>query len=236
LASATNGASIAQYTARITCADTSLNPTTGMPYQPAEDLPSNKLLSPGTQSDYSLTFIPTAKAVIACTITNTPNQVLLTKVGADGTTPLPGSQWELAADNAGVPATPALGAPQTPAPPVTPENGTFQMRGLPAGTYWLTEVLAPPGYMLLAQPISFQILPDGTVQLGANAVGVAVVDNSGGVPHITAQDLLVLHTLPATGGSGTRIYLPVGGALVLLAAVIMIAPRRRYPNRPVARS
>ncbi len=115
-------------------------------------------------------------------------------------------------------------------------DGTILINGLDAGTYTLTELVAPDGYNLLDGPITITIAYDhdndqwsytlsgsgvtaGTSYVDENAIfEVTVVNNSG-------------TELPGTGGIGTTVFYVIGIILVLGAAVILITRRRMNANR-----
>lgn len=120
------------------------------------------------------------------------------------------------------------------------DNGLFKVIGLDDGTYYLKETNAPAGYNLLSSEITvvitatttngqtwtdgqassaltnLAVTADGTAGTGATSTGIAgitVANNKGS-------------TLPETGGMGTTVLYVGGGALVLLAVVLLIAKRR----------
>lgn len=114
-------------------------------------------------------------------------------------------------------------------PWVTGSDGTVTITGLRASnwangqlltdegdfqTYWLVETKAPEGYELLADPIEFTVLSNGTDVL---ALGEADVIN---VPENAGFEL------PLTGGAGTAIFTIVGLGLVGIAAVVLVRSRK----------
>ncbi len=97
---------------------------------------------------------------------------------------------------------------------------TLNVRGLAAGTYYLTELTTAEGYNLLTQDIVIVIDANGNATVTGNsdlfsASGdkITVVNNSGTV-------------LPSTGGMGTTILYIVGGIMVLIAGVYLVTKRR----------
>jgi LPXTG-motif cell wall-anchored protein len=79
------------------------------------------------------------------------------------------------------------------------------VRGLAPGDYYLEETKTPDGYNTLTKR--------WPVQITVGAATVIVINQAG-------------TELPSTGGMGTTILYTVGGILVLVAAVLLIARRR----------
>lgn len=93
----------------------------------------------------------------------------------------------------------------------TPDNGVVEFKGLKNGTYYLHETEAPVGYNKLNQDVEVQI--DFNNQTTTQYQEVKV-PNSTGVE------------LPGTGGSGTLLFLLVGGGLVLFAGSSLLKGRK----------
>ncbi|MFF4341741.1 SpaA isopeptide-forming pilin-related protein [Kitasatospora sp. NPDC001540] len=104
----------------------------------------------------------------------------VTKVDAVTSQPLAGAVFQLWRESNGVPGLQAAGAdPDTAvgAPCTTPVGGVCSVGGLPLGTYYWQETVAPPGYDLPAQPVSTVVLDaDG------QSVPVTVGDTMSAVP------------------------------------------------------
>ena len=100
------------------------------------------------------------------------------------------------------------------------DDGTFNIKGLDAGTYWLKETTTPAGYNT-CEPIEITIkatFANGTVNLaGSSGMINKIVDYSGVV-------------LPSTGGMGTTIFYVVGGLLMVGAAVLLVTKKRMQKN------
>lgn len=102
------------------------------------------------------------------------------------------------------------------------ELGLFQIDGIPAGTYWLSELTAPDGFSLLAEPVQFTINPDRTVSIVAG--GAEAVTAAGQI--ITVRDVPAM-LLPTTGGTGALPYILAGSLTVIAAAGWALLVRRR---------
>jgi len=127
---------------------------------------------------------------VTCTITNRFQMFFLRKDGASG--PIGGAQFAIYQDLEGAPApTPYGSAPQALSP--TGSTGLFQFGALPIGTYWLEEVTAPDGYVLLAEPVQFTVNAAGAFTLG--------ITDPAGQPQISlSPDLktIVVHDLESS--------------------------------------
>lgn len=99
----------------------------------------------------------------------------------------------------------------------TGENGKIEIDGLDSDTYYLREVKAPNGYNKLAEDIKIEITGPTEGQDGklTYTTVVAKVNNQSGTE------------LPSTGGIGTTIFYVIGGVLVIGAAAMLIAKRKK---------
>lgn len=97
----------------------------------------------------------------------------------------------------------------------TGENGTIEIDGLDADTYYLRETQAPAGYNKLANDQAVIITGATTVdgKLTYTTV-VAKINNQSGAE------------LPSTGGIGTTLFYVAGGVLVVGAAVLLVTKKR----------
>lgn len=96
-------------------------------------------------------------------------------------------------------------------------DGTFNIKGLDAGTYTLVETKTPAG---------FNTMEDKALQIGATHKDDKVVtitgDTSNKIVNVSGSNL------PGTGGMGTTMLYVAGGAIVLIAGIGMaVALRRR---------
>ncbi len=97
------------------------------------------------------------------------------------------------------------------------QGTTANIRGLAAGTYYLSEVATEDGYNKLATDVTITIDADGnvswSVETNSGDDEINVTNNSGAV-------------LPSTGGIGTTLFYVVGGMLVAAALVMLITKKR----------
>ena len=92
-------------------------------------------------------------------------------------------------------------------------NGKVLLKGLGAGTYEITETLAPEGYSINDN------IPDATIVAGSTEnVTVSVPDSK-------------LSALPSTGGIGTTIFTIAGCVIMIAAAGLFFASRKKSDNK-----
>lgn len=110
-------------------------------------------------------------------------------------------------------------------------NGVLTFEGLGAGSYTITELVAPNGYNLLKEPIEVKITAEATLEkctwtvtagnntatADGNLYAFQVENNAGA-------------ELPSTGGIGTTVFYVLGGLLVVCAGVLLITKRRMNKN------
>lgn len=109
-------------------------------------------------------------------------------------------------------------------------NGVLVFKGLGAGEYTITELVAPNGYNLLTSPITVNIGWQAP-KTGSNdctwstTTEGASYDASDGMIHITIENQAGA-TLPSTGGIGTTVFYVTGGVLVVGALIAYTVKRR----------
>lgn len=101
------------------------------------------------------------------------------------------------------------------------DDGTFNVRGLDAGTYYLKEITPPSGYSACAnKKIVISATHNGNhVELDSSKLSTTIINKKdGGI------------TLPSTGGIGTTIFYVVGGGL-MVAAIVLLVTKKRMENK-----
>lgn len=95
-------------------------------------------------------------------------------------------------------------------------NGTLKVKGLDEGTYWFEETKAPEGYSINA---------NGTENVTITA------NNTAHVPMSTSLKDTKLSALPSTGGIGTTIFTIAGCVIMIAAAGLFFASRKKSDNK-----
>ena len=109
------------------------------------------------------------------------------------------------------------------------EDGTFNVKGLDAGTYYLKETSTPTG---------FNTCPVTTVVIKANHTGnnVDLTGSTINGKDVGASGLSTTivnkqgTTLPSTGGIGTTLFYVIGGGL-MVAAIVLLVTKKRMENK-----
>ena len=96
----------------------------------------------------------------------------------------------------------------------TGDDGKATVKGLDLGTYYFKEVVAPDGYSINATDVF------GTITKTDNEGVVTVIGDA------TMTDTK-LSSLPSTGGIGTTIFTVGGCAIMIAAAGLFFASRRK---------
>lgn len=101
------------------------------------------------------------------------------------------------------------------------EDGTFNVKGLDAGTYYLKETKTPADYNPCdVPPVTIKANHKGNqVDLNGSTLSTTIINKkAGGI------------TLPSTGGIGTTIFYVVGGGL-MVAAIVLLVTKKRMENK-----
>lgn len=104
---------------------------------------------------------------------------------------------------------------------VTDTNGEVKVEGLDVGKYHFTETKAPNGYSINEAGIDIELGKD--ISKDNVATGIFTVGADG---KLTLKDSQ-LSALPATGGIGTTIFTIVGCGIMIAAAGLFFASRRK---------
>lgn len=106
-------------------------------------------------------------------------------------------------------------------------DGTFNIQGLDAGTYYLRETTTPAGFNSLTAPITVVIRATHTEDSETTAhTDITITKDSAEVDEIVVVNKQGI-TLPSTGGMGTTVLYAAGALLVILAGAAVVVKRRR---------
>ena len=102
------------------------------------------------------------------------------------------------------------------------EDGTFNVKGLDAGTYYLKETTTPEGFTpcSVIPPVTITAYHNGNhVEFDSSKLSTTIINKkAGGI------------TLPSTGGMGTTLFYVVGGGL-MVAAIVLLVTKKRMENK-----
>ncbi len=110
-------------------------------------------------------------------------------------------------------------------------NGVLTFEGLGAGTYTITELIAPSGYNMLKSSITITITSAPTL---SGCTWTVKNGETGLTANNNLYSFSVVNTtgteLPTTGGIGTTIFYVAGSLLVLGAVVLLVTKKRMNGN------
>ena len=99
--------------------------------------------------------------------------------------------------------------------------GTVTVKGLKVGDYFFQEVVAPDGYSINDKDVPFKMKE--TTEAGTSVVNGVVAEN----PDNIYMEDTKLAQLPSTGGIGTTIFTIAGCLIMVAAAGLFFASRKR---------
>ena len=99
--------------------------------------------------------------------------------------------------------------------------GTVTVKGLKVGDYFFQEVVAPDGYSINDKDVPFKMKE--TTEAGTSVVNGVVAEN----PDNIYMEDTKLAQLPSTGGIGTTIFTIAGCLIMVTAAGLFFASRKR---------
>ena len=111
---------------------------------------------------------------------------------------------------------------KTPVEMKSADDGTFNVRGLDAGTYYLKETTTPADFTpcSVIPPVTITANHNGNhVELDSSKLSTTIINKkAGGI------------TLPSTGGIGTTLFYVVGSGL-MVAAIVLLVTKKRMENK-----
>ena len=105
----------------------------------------------------------------------------------------------------------------------TDDNGKATVNGLTVGTYFFKEVVAPDGYSINPNDVQFTMIEKKTNDV---TTGVEAANASKIIMHDDK-----LSSLPETGGIGTTIFTIAGCVIMIAAAGLFFASRKKSDNK-----
>lgn len=102
--------------------------------------------------------------------------------------------------------------------------GTVTVKGLKVGDYYFQEVVAPDGYSINTNDVSFKMI--ATKEKNTEVVNGVVAEN----PDSIYMEDSTLAQLPSTGGIGTTIF-TIAGCLIMVAAAGLFFASRKKANK-----
>ena len=155
----------------------------------------------------------------------------VSKIDEDSEQPLSGAEFTLSAEGETIRFTGSAGNYRVAKQDETGDtilkvdgNGLLKLDGLDAGTYYLTEVKAPDGYVKLQNPV--EVVISDTDMNGK--VEVDQKEQTDGYVPVTVKNDRGF-TLPVTGGMGTTLF-NISGAVLIAAGLMLVIGYCRKSN------
>lgn len=95
------------------------------------------------------------------------------------------------------------------------------LNDLSYGQYRLTETMAPNGYNLISEAVTFEVNENGVSLLKTMNCVTVIAANNGTYKLVVSNEIGNLSRLPSTGGIGTTPYTVGGISLIMLAGIGM---------------
>ena len=149
---------------------------------------------------------------------NADNKKEYAVIGADGWIT---GQWIEETEDGKVPN--GLGQTLTTSNVTGDTYGTVTVKGLKVGDYFFQEVVAPDGYSISTNDTAFKMIETKD----ANVVTGVVAENPQNIFMVDTQ----ISQLPSTGGIGTTIFTIAGCVIMIAAAGLFFASRKKSDNK-----
>ena len=108
-------------------------------------------------------------------------------------------------------------------------DGTFNVKGLDAGTYYLKETSTPTGFNTC--PVTTVVIKANHTENNVNLNGSTINDKDVGASGLSTTIVNKQGTtLPSTGGMGTTLFYVIGGGL-MVAAIVLLVTKKRMENK-----
>ncbi|MDO5135494.1 MAG: fibro-slime domain-containing protein [Eubacteriales bacterium] len=112
----------------------------------------------------------------------------------------------------------------------TGEDGVIYEGSLSLGWYYLTEIKAPVGHMLLGSDIVFEVTENGvTLTEGTSGENAECISEADGTYVVKVYNTK-LYALPSTGGMGTYLF-TISGVAILMSALLLFIQNKRKEDK-----
>ena len=109
------------------------------------------------------------------------------------------------------------------------DDGTFNVKGLDAGTYYLKETTTPTGFNTC--PVTTVVIKANHTENNVDLTGSTINGEDVGASGLSTTIVNKQGTtLPSTGGMGTTLFYVIGGGL-MVAAIVLLVTKKRMENK-----